>query len=78
MVNNLIDYLEKKYKKIENKNITVFFSQEEYTDINKESLGISNWLWSRLIVKNKKNDKTGNKFIFNQNGRIDSLTLYYT
>ena len=62
MVNNLIDYLEKKYKKIENKNITVFFSQEEYTDINKESLGISNWLWSRLIVKNKKNDKTGNRY----------------
>lgn len=62
MSNNLIDYLEKTYVKKENNNITVFFSQEEYTNKNKESLGISNWLWTRLIVKNKKNYKTGNRY----------------
>ena len=62
MSNNLIDYLKKNYEKKENDNITVFFSQEEYTNKNKENLGISNWLWARLIVKNKKNDKTGNRY----------------
>ena len=58
MSNNLIDYLEKTYEKRENQNITVFFSKEEYTEGDKSILEISNWLWARLIVKNKKNDKT--------------------